>query len=167
MRKAKDSFDEYFPGGLEEGTLEPFLHSGEWAIHQALSWFLERTGPADVMMMTFNVSEDGLRSIFFEDRIKTLRLLLDLNIRRHKLDLLLFASSLTPDLRLERTHSKLLLIESEGHSFGITGSANLNNPHRYESGFYFTEGPTFDFFKQRFLDIFDKALPYDATELHP
>ena len=82
-----DLLDSFFPGALEPGMLAHFMHKGKWAIHQVLPVLLSRIGPADVSVATFNISEDSLRTLFFlnEDRsLLSLRLLLDMNVRRHK-----------------------------------------------------------------------------------
>lgn len=98
-----DILDTCFPGALVPGTMVPFMHKGVWAIHQVLPILLSRIGPARVSVATFNISEDSLRTLFFlnEDKqLQELRLLLDMNVRRHKLGLLLFAGGITPDILL-------------------------------------------------------------------
>ena len=75
------------------------MHKGEWAIHEVLPSLLCAIGEADVRIATFSVSEDSLRPLFFltdETKIRSLTLLLDHTVKRHKLDLLLFAANITP-----------------------------------------------------------------------
>jgi len=163
MLRVKSDFEERFKGYNREGTIAPFLHKGEWALHQMLEDLLERIGPAKVRLMTFNISEDSLRSFFFNHRIESLQMLLDLNIKRNKLDLLYFASEIASEIRVDAIHAKVFLVDNPTYKFGIVGSQNLNQVHRYESGFYFTGGPAFDFFSREFDDIFLSALPYDTT----
>ena len=142
-----------FPKALAPGSVEPFMHKGEWAIHEVLPILLSTIGPADVYIATFSISEDSLRPIFFladEGKIKTLRFVLDTTVKRHKLDLLLFAANITPDIRIDSCHAKVLLVENEPHKFGIVGSANRNQNHRWEAGVYFTVGLHLDYFKLLF-----------------
>ena len=54
-----------FPKALAPGSVEPFMHKGEWAIHEVLPILLSTIGPADVYIATFSISEDSLRPIFF------------------------------------------------------------------------------------------------------
>lgn len=160
----KDLLEGFFPDALVPGTLVPFMHKGEWAIHQVLPSLLSRTGPAHVSIATFNISEDSLRTLFFLNegsQLESLRLLLDMNVRRHKLPLLLFAGGVTTQIRLDSCHAKVLLVSNDAYSFGIVGSANLNYNYRWESGFYFTRGDTFDYFERMFGDAFEKAIEYD------
>lgn len=114
------------------------MHKGEWAIHQVLPSLLSAIGPAEVRIATFSISEDSLRPLFFlaeEQKITRLSMLLDLTVKRHKLGLLLFAAHITPTIRIDNCHAKLLLIENKQYKFGIVGSANLNQNHRWEDGF--------------------------------
>lgn len=167
-----DLLDSFFPGALEQGMLAPFMHKGKWAIHQVLPVLLSRIGPADVSVATFNISEDSLRTLFFlnEDRsLLSLRLLLDMNVRRHKLPLLLFAGGITTSIRMDSCHAKVLLVRNNDYRFGIVGSANLNWNMRWESGFYFSAGECFDYFEKKYAEAFGEAMDYglyggDASE---
>ena len=86
------------------------MHKGDWAIHEVLPSLLSAIGPAKVKIMTFSISEDSLRPLFFladERKIESLTLLLDMTVKRHKLDLLLFASNISPSIRIDSCHAKL------------------------------------------------------------
>ena len=164
MRKGSSLLDEYFRDCLTPGRMVPFMHRGEWAVHSVIPELLDRAGPADVRLMSYNVSEDSLRTLFFEKRIRSLKMILDINVKRHKMDLLLFAAEMTPDIHVDSSHAKVLLIENGSMKFGIVGSANLNLAHRYESGFWFTAGPEYDYFRGQFDTIYENSLPYDTTK---
>ena len=157
-------FDQLFPGYDCQGTIEPLMHKGEWAVHEVLPILLERIGSAEVMIATFSISEDSLRPIFFlvdARKITKLTMLLDTTVKRHKLDMLLFAANITPDIRIESNHAKVLLVKNDNYSFGIVGSSNLNQPRRIEAGFYFTAGKHFDFFEKQFYNFYLDAMPYE------
>ena len=142
------------------------MHKGEWAIHEVLPSLLSAFGVADVRVATFSVSEDSLRPLFFlcdEGRIRRLTLLLDYTVKRHKLDMLLFAAGFTPDIRIDACHAKVLLVENGLHRFGIVGSANLNQNHRWEAGMWFTDGPIYDYYLQHFQEAYNGALPYETV----
>lgn len=168
MKSTEDNLlEKHFPGALVPGTLVPFMHKGEWAIHQVLPILLSRIGAAHVSIATFNVSEESLRTLFFlqeQQLLFSLRMLLDMNVRRHKLPLLLFAGGITPDIRMDSCHAKVCLVRSSDHCFGIVGSANLNWNHRWESGFYFTSGDCFDYFERIYNEAFASALQYGIYE---
>lgn len=142
------------------------MHKGDWAIHEVLPSLLSDIGPASVRIATFSISEDSLRPLFFlaEERMITeLTILLDTTVKRHKLDLLLFAANITPNIRIDSCHAKVLLVENDRYQFGIVGSANLNQNRRWEAGFYFTTGTHYDYFAKQFNESYESALNYDIT----
>lgn len=156
----KQLLDQFFPQALLPGVIEPYLHKGEWAVHQVLPVLLDAIGPADVRIMSYNISEDSLRALSDAANMRSLRMVLDEAIFRHKLDLLLFASNITPSISLTHSHAKVLLCENDSHCFGIVGSANLNRASRYESGFYYTSGRFYDYFRHQFDIIYDLGIPF-------
>jgi len=160
----KNSFLNLFPHGLLKNQTIPFIQKGEWAIHELLPFLLSETGKADVRIATFNIAEESLRAIFFmleKREIDSIKLLLDMNVRRHKLELLLFAANIMPDVRLTSNHSKILLVENSDWKIGVVGSANLNKNPRYESGFIFTNTEYYDYFQKEFDIIFENdAIKY-------
>ena len=163
MKRVQDNF----PLPFCPGSIEPFMHKGEWAIHEVLPSLLSDIGPAHVKIATFSISEDSLRPLFFlsdEKKIESLTLLLDTTVKRHKLDLLLFASNISPRIRIDSCHAKLLLVENEQYKFGIAGSANLNQNHRWENGFYFTSGKHFEYFSNMFNQAYEDAIHYESLE---
>lgn len=139
------------------------MHKGEWAIHEVLPTLISAIGPASVKIATFSISEDSLRPLFFlteDGKITGLQMLLDTTVKRHKIDLLLFAANISPEIRIDSCHAKVLLVENEQYKFGIVGSANLNQNHRWEAGFYFTAGKHYDYFAKEFDKSFENAMNY-------
>lgn len=158
-----NKFQDNFPHALCPGSIEPFMHKGEWAIHEVLPTLISAIGPASVKIATFSISEDSLRPLFFlteDGKITGLQMLLDTTVKRHKIDLLLFAANISPEIRIDSCHAKVLLVENEQYKFGIVGSANLNQNHRWEAGFYFTAGKHYDYFAKEFDKSFENAMNY-------
>lgn len=155
--------DDLFPEATVPGVIRPFLHRGDWYLHDVIPDLLDLFGPCDVDVMTYNVSDESLRALYLATpSITALRLLLDTTVKRHKVELLYFAESITPSIRIDSCHAKVLLLHNSRYSFGIVGSANLNRAHRYESGFWFTAGDIFTFFLTSFERAYADALPYDV-----
>ncbi len=156
--------DELFADGLKPNQTIPYVHKGKWAIHELLPILLSHISNAVVRIATFNISEDSLRPLFFmmeRKEISALHLLLDLNVKRHKLDILLFANNITPDIRLSSTHMKVMLVENESKIVGVVGSANMNNNPRYEAGFIFTNDIQYQYFKDAFENVYaNDSIPF-------
>lgn len=160
----KSEFEKLFPDGLKPGQITPYVHKGKWAIHELLPILLEQIGTAAVRIATFNISEDSLRPLFFlaeKKEISELLLLLDMNVKRHKIDMLFFAANITEKIRLSSTHMKVMLIENENWNIGVVGSANMNNNPRYEAGFIFTDATHYRYFKDAFTQVYENdSLPF-------
>lgn len=153
--------------GLCPGTIFPFWHKGEWAVHEVLPILFAQYGVGDVCVSSFTVSEDSLRTLFFlkdNNQIGELTLLLDNTVKRHKMDMLLFLRSITIRVRFDSVHSKLLLFKAEDFCFCLVGSANLNLNARYECGYISTRSDDYDFFKQSFDKAYNDGLEYDPIE---
>ena len=159
----QEEFRLLFPDFAKPGTIKPYLQKGDWAVHEILPVFLLNK-KADIRIATYSISEDSLRPLFFlskSEQIRSLKLLLDTTIKRHKLPLLLFAEGFVPIIGTDAVHAKILLVDvDKEHRFGIVGSANLNRNHRWESGFYFTAGEHYDYFEK----MFDVALNQSIIE---
>lgn len=157
----QEEFNLLFPDYAKRGIIKPFLHKGDWAVHEILPVFLFKKS-ANVRISTYSISEDSLRPIFFlaqEKKLKSIRLLIDTTVKRHKLPLLFFAESFAPFIGVDAVHAKILLIDvDKQHRFGIVGSANFNRNHRWESGFYFTAGEHYDYFEKMFDIAFSQSI---------
>ena len=157
-------FEELFSSGLKQDLTIPYVHKGKWAIHELLPILLSHIGIATVKIATFNISEDSLRPLFFlveDKKVKELKLLLDMNVKRHKLDMLLFANSITSNIRLSSTHMKVMLIENNKYKVGVVGSANMNNNPRYEAGFFFSNESHYKYFNDAFTQVYENdSLPF-------
>lgn len=159
-----EQFNAIFPDAFSPNVVKPFIHRGEWAIHDVVR-YLCNEATASVQIATFSISEDSLRTLFFlveEKKISSLHLLLDTTVKRHKLDMLLFARNISPNIAIDSVHAKITLLRfQDKRCFGIVGSANLNLNARWESGFYFSSGEVFDFFSNKFDFAFSNAMIYD------
>ena len=149
--------DALFPGLDDPDVIAPYMHRGEWAVHEVLPMLVERMGPCDIRLATYMVSDESLR-VLGGLKVRSLRLIVDMTVQRHKLPLLLFAENMLGDVRLDACHAKVLLMESDTKQFGIVGSANLNLAHRWESGFYFTKGKHYEYFRQQFERAYTDAI---------
>lgn len=156
-----------FEGLLQPHLIKPFFHKGEWSLHQIIPALIQVFGPCEVRIATFNISEESIRPLFFladSGEITQLHLLLDTTVRRHKLDLLLFAANITPSIAIDNCHAKVLLVHNDKYQFGVVGSANLNTNHRWESGFWFTEATFFDYFTAQYNEAYNGAIQYGSLD---
>lgn len=124
----------------------PFFSEGHWSLHDLLSWLLEKTGPAEVWLSTFSISEAAIRTLAMatQDRtVSRLHCLFDPSIQKTKSGLLYFATSVATEIAMAPNHSKLLLIGNEEWKISVVGSMNLTPNPRKEAGVIFTTRDTF------------------------
>lgn len=122
---------------LGEATHQAYL-SDALQVADVLQWILGQTGPADVKMTSFSISEEFLRRIFFiekEGLVRRLDILLDFKATNKTLKLWPFIAQTVEHCHLASNHSKLLLVGNERWKVAVVMSQNLTRGNRYESGF--------------------------------
>ena len=137
-----------------------------------LKWTLSQTGPADVQMTSFSISEEFLRRIFFiekEGLVRSLDIVLDFKATNKTLKLWPFIAQTVENCYLSDNHSKILLVSNEEWKVAVVMSQNLTRGNRYESGFITTDAAVFDSLHQQlnfvitrqsvpFHDIFSRTV---------
>ena len=112
-----------------------------------LAWILEQTGPADVQMTSFSISEEFLRRIFFIERqgqLRSLEIVLDFKATNKTLILWPFIEQTVRHCYLADNHSKIMLVSNPTHQVAVVMSQNLTRGNRYESGFITTDHSVFN-----------------------
>lgn len=116
-------------------------------VADVLRWILGQTGPADVQMTSFSISEEFLRRIFFiekEGLVRKLDIVLDFKATNKTLILWPFIAQTVENCYLADNHSKLLLVSNERWKVAVIMSQNLTRGNRYESGSITTDAAVFD-----------------------
>lgn len=132
---------------LAEKPCQAYL-SNLLQVADILGWILAQTGPADVRMTSFSISEEFLRRIFFIEReglVRSLDIVLDFKATNKTLKLWPFIAQTVQSCHLADNHSKLLLVSNESWKVAVVMSQNLTRGNRYESGFITTDSGAFDF----------------------
>lgn len=141
----------------------PFFSDGKWSLYHLLSHCLAYTGPANVRISSFSLSENAVRS-FINDKqsglIKSMSLLFDVSIPHRKIDLMLFAREVFSEIRLCPNHSKMILIDGD-HKLCIISTQNLTPNPRLEVGVLFTTNEHYNFYSNVFDNYFVNALSYN------
>ena len=139
-----------------------------------LKWTLSQTGPADVQMTSFSISEEFLRRIFFiekEGLVRSLDIVLDFKATNKTLKLWPFIAQTVENCYLSDNHSKILLVSNEVWKVAVVMSQNLTRGNRHESGFITTDASVFDSLHQQldyvitrqsvpFHDIFSRTVDH-------
>jgi len=116
-------------------------------VADVLKWILYQTGPADVQMTSFSISEEFLRRIFFiekENLVRSLDIVLDFKATNKTLILWPFIAQTVKSCHLADNHSKLLLVSNGRWKVSVIMSQNLTRGNRCESGSITTDAAVFD-----------------------
>lgn len=104
-------------------------------VADVLEFALAYTGPADVTMTSFSISEEFLRRLYFirkKGNVRSLRIVLDYKATNKTLLLWPFIAQTVEHCYLADNHSKILLIRGAGKMVAVVTSQNLTRGNRYE-----------------------------------
>lgn len=149
-------------GQVNQDSIIPFFSEGKWSMHELLIYLLNISGPSKVWLSTFSISETAIRAFSFliENKlILELHCLFDHTIKRHKLDLLYFASNIASTIKLCSNHSKIILIENDHWKITVVGSANMTPNVRKEAGVIFTQAHVFYQYKNYLVKALEEGTP--------
>ena len=149
-------------GELKPGKSESFM-TNSISVHEVLEHLLAITGPAVVYLMTFSISEAGVRSLAAladEGYLLRPRFLFDYTVRKNKLHLLLFANEVGT-IRLASNHAKQILIHNEAWDIVVTTSSNFNKIERWETFVIDTSLRGFGGFHEYFSRIWEESVAYE------
>lgn len=144
MKRTESITDILHP--LADTPTQAYL-SNALQVADVLRWILGQTGPADVQMTSFSISEEFLRRIFFiekEGLVRKLDIVLDFKATNKTLILWPFIAQTVENCYLADNHSKLLLVSNEQWKVAVIMSQNLTRGNRYESGSITTDTAVFD-----------------------
>ena len=137
-------------GEIQKGIAVHFITSGRYSTHDLLLYLLKQTGPADVLISTWSISEMAIRSIlqkYTEGIIKSISFLIDPRVKvRNPQPLQILASNF--DYKLKACHAKVALIGNDDWKISIVGSANLTNNPRIERGIIMPFPDVYEFDKK-------------------
>jgi hypothetical protein len=161
-----DSIEKDFEQ-LQSGACIHYINSGQWSLHELLSWILKFTGPADVMVTSFSLSETAIRSfinLIDTGYIRSLKCLFDVSTKKNKFDLLMFAQNVSGKIYLNNNHAKFILVENDDHSVVVNSSANLTVNRRFEAGMIAADQELVTEFAKTIKEIFSQSIILNPDE---
>jgi hypothetical protein len=133
-----DELEKAIPS-LKEGELILFFTKGKWSMHQLIKHVAELTGPCDITLCTWAMTEEPLRVIHnmkMEGKIKKLTGLFEHKIKTRG-GAFAFAEQFFDEVILSKCHAKVTILQNEHTSVSIFCSANLTKNRRIEAGVIF------------------------------
>lgn len=122
---------------LKKDFCKFFRTDGAWSNIELLEFILLQTGPANVHLCTWSISEEAIRrfSVWKETgQIKDLYTIIDNGLRNRKPEIYQSAVAMFGNLKFDALHAKLTIIESDTHMITLLTSANYTKNPRTEAG---------------------------------
>ena len=114
-----------------------FVTKGHWSSHELLTSLLAVSGPANVSLTSWGLTEDPVRQLVAlrsEGQIKELTMLIDRRIMVHCPTAYHLAKANIPRLRLINIHAKVIVVRSADWNITLITSANFTRNKRIEVG---------------------------------
>ena len=135
-----------------------------WSMHDMLAYLLHKTGPADVWLTTWTITEEPVRLILALQDEKKMRfrggLLHDrvpsMNPKAYELA----AANLR--IQLAKVHAKVLVLMNDDWGVTVSGSANFTNNPRIEKYVVCTHRSEAEFERDWIEQCIDRANPFAA-----
>lgn len=121
-----------------------------------LRHILSETGPANVRISSFSISEEFLRRLFFirkEGLIRRLEIVLDFKATHKTLKLWPFIAQTVDGCYLADNHSKIILVGNDRMKAAVVTSQNLTRGNRHESGIVTMEPAVVDALDAQFSEL--------------
>lgn len=121
--------------------------SSDFQLYHLLEFILEQTGPANVVLTTFSVSEEFIRKLLHMKEsglIKSLVVVADHRTAVKALRLTLFTNNIAEELLLGNNHAKVILVENRECKVSVVTSQNQTRGNRIECGMICTLSEIYD-----------------------
>jgi len=148
-------------GSIEPGCYYHFFTQARWSSHELLLYLLSCSGKADVIITSFSISDEIIRTLINaseNDFISDLQLVLNTEVKRNKTSLLMFANKAVSYIALANNHMKLTLIENDKIKIVVNQSANLTKNPAFEAGVICTFPEVFNLYKNEIQRITSNSL---------
>lgn len=133
---------------LKQGSTIYFATVGKWSSHELLAYLLSITGPADVGISTYSMTEDPARLIvdfMSQGIIRKMHLVSDKRFKTHQPNAYQLAIANFP-VFLTDIHAKVMVIRNEQWDVVVLGSANFTRNKRREVGCIVADSATAAFY---------------------
>lgn len=124
-------------GSFRMGEEIHYVTGARWSAHNLLHWILQRTGPANIYISTYTISEDAVRLLHTMKEagtIKEIHALIDKRFDNRNAKAMQFAKENFNSLKLRDCHAKVTVLINDDWHISMVGSANYSNNPRIERG---------------------------------
>lgn len=123
-----------------------YLDSGV-QLYDLLEWILNQTGPAEITVITFSISEEFIRKVHHFQKIgliAKITVLIDFKAIQKTENLIRFAENTFDEIYYAKTHAKIILVESSKYQVCVIGSQNATRGNREECELVTTDSVVYE-----------------------
>ena len=145
---------------LAPDTLTHYVTYGKWSLHQLIHYLVLQTGPADLYITTWSMTEDPVRSLLMLKKkglLKRVECLLSERISERTPEVMQLARNVFDRLKFYKSHAKAFILVGERMSVVNVGSANLTRNKKNEIGVIDSSTAAVDFHLTWMKNEFAKA----------
>lgn len=124
-------------GSVLPGEVCTYWSNGDWSLWELVDYMLKQTGPADIYIATWSISELSARKLvqwMEEGRIKKLIGVVDVRSKNRHPAAFHLSKNIFSEIRVAYCHAKVTVLVGNGQFISINGSANWTENPRLESG---------------------------------
>lgn len=154
---------------LKPDSIIPYVSDAEFSTHELITHILHETGPAQVRISSFSITETAIRSFLRLQEsglITSMKCLFDLSVKRYRLGLLFFASNVINQIGMTNIHAKMAFIENENWKVVVITSANLNINDKKEAGVIISMPWQYQYMLEMYEKWFDESLKVSPDEFN-
>jgi len=126
-----------------------FFNNRKWHSYELLLYLLFISGPGNVIVTTFGLSEEAIRALNKAKQagyIKKLTLILNKSSKQFKKPLLYFLKNIADETYFTLIHAKIFLISNNDFKITVNQSANFSTNPTIESGIVTNNNEVFDLY---------------------
>jgi hypothetical protein len=164
LSRTSDTLAELLPV-IERGRSYHYASAGLWSVHDLLFHLLRQTGPADVWIATWSMTEDSVRMLvqgLESGLLRSMRLLIDARVTRRNASAYAFVQAHADQVRVTACHAKVTVIQNDDWAISINGSPNYTNNPRIESGVVTTDPAVASFHRDWIEAEMSKLKPFGS-----
>ena len=148
-------------GTINHGHTKHFYSDGAFNLMQLISYVLKQTGPANLFLTTYSISDDSINTLRLKTKqgsLLSVRFIIDNRVRSMSPKNFDYLTGAFPGLyRCRALHAKVVLIWNDEWHITLIGSQNATKNPKLECGVIHTSEEVFKFHKNILDYEFDKG----------
>ena len=166
MEDGEAEFLSFTPGSILKtiGTLEPgiqkhYYSDGNFNLMRLVFHLLKQTGPTDILMTTYSISQATLEAVIQRQNtglIRSIRFIIDNRVKVMSPKPFQYMKE-NFNFRCISLHAKVALIGNENWKVSIVTSQNATDNPKLERGIIFTDPRIYDYDHQILEDAFNRG----------